>query len=66
MKKLFPIFLVISLITYLGMGALWRPLIHYSKHDVVGIVEGDWIEMYESIRDDNVGHNPSCSPEWWE
>jgi len=43
-----------------GLDELWWPNEMYMKGDIVR-----YDMWYESLRDDNIGHKPDISPEWW-
>jgi len=44
-----------------GLDELWWPNEIYMKGDIVR-----YDMWYESLQDDNIGHKPDISPEWWE
>lgn len=48
-------------------GTTWNDSVNYKKGFVVVFVDStNALEWYESLQDDNQGHNPETSPEWWK
>jgi hypothetical protein len=45
---------------------IWDESATYGALDIVLVKEGGWYVSYASLQDNNTGHYPPSSPEWWD